>query len=199
MTLTLNRPPVAVNDLASILRTQTAAIAVLANDSDPDGTLNPASVTLVPGSGPSFGTAVINPATGVVTYTPGAVFFLADSFRYTVRDNLGAVSNEATVTINILPSDNLRITKAIFKPGDRRWEFSGRCSVPGPNNRVTVVLGTTMSGPLIGSVVVGTNARWTLTVSAPPGPVPPLTSPPFVSASSTAGGLVLGYQGSIEY
>lgn len=199
VTLTLNRPPVAVNDSASILRTQTANVAVLANDSDPDGTLNPASVTLVPGSGPTFGTVVINPATGVVSYTPGATFSLTDTFRYTVLDNLGAVSNEATVTINILPSDNLRVTKAAFKPGDRRWEIAGRCSVPGPGNVVTVVLGTTMSGPLIGTATVGTNARWTMSVPAPPGPVPPLTTPPYVSASSTAGGLVLGYRGTIEY
>ncbi|MGV8040683.1 MAG: Ig-like domain-containing protein [Thermoanaerobaculaceae bacterium] len=199
VTLTLNSAPVAVNDQTSILWPQVATINVLANDSDPDGTLDPTSVTLVPGFGPTWGAVVINPTTGVVTYTPGATAFLLDSFRYTVRDNLGAVSNQATVTIQVLPSDILRITKAVYKPGDRRWEFSGRSSVPGPNNSVRVVLGSTMAGQLIGTATVGTTGRWTLSVRTPPGPVPVLSPPPLVSAASTAGGVVLGYQASIEY
>jgi len=74
-------------------------VNVLANDSDVDGTLNPATVTL--GTLPLSGSASVNPATGAITYTPNAAFSGTDSFTYTVKDNAGASSNAATVTITV--------------------------------------------------------------------------------------------------
>jgi lysophospholipase L1-like esterase len=53
-------------------------------------------VTIV--SNPVNGTAVAN-VDGTVTYTPGSGFGGIDSFSYTVNDDLGAVSNAATVTV----------------------------------------------------------------------------------------------------
>jgi hypothetical protein len=74
-------------------------MAVLANDSDLDGTLNPASVTVT--SGPTNGSITIDTVTGQITYTPDPISPMVDTFTYTVTDNDGLVSNPAIVTINV--------------------------------------------------------------------------------------------------
>ncbi len=94
-----NDPPVAANDVAQTRQGQAVVIDVLANDSDIDSNLNPASVAIT--GGPSNGTATRNPANGNVTYTPVITFVGTDSFTYTVADNEGATSNVATVTITV--------------------------------------------------------------------------------------------------
>ncbi|GAB4372591.1 MAG: hypothetical protein Kow0042_15990 [Calditrichia bacterium] len=96
----VNFPPVAVNDTVSTNEDTPIVISVLANDYDPDGTLDPATVTI--GTGPAHGTVSVNPATGDVTYSPDLNFFGNDMFTYTVKDNEGATSNEATVYITVL-------------------------------------------------------------------------------------------------
>lgn len=92
--------PTAVDDSGSVALGSSAAIDVLANDSSPDGTLVPSSVTIV--TQPQFGVVSVNSLTGVVTYTPGGAFQLTDSFQYQVQDSLGETSNVATVTIHRL-------------------------------------------------------------------------------------------------
>ncbi len=93
-----NISPVAQDDVASAFTGSPALIDVTANDSDSDGSLNVNSVTVT--AQPSDGTAVAG-ASGVITYTPATGFSGADSFAYTVQDNLGSVSNIATVTVNV--------------------------------------------------------------------------------------------------
>ncbi|MBL9123977.1 MAG: tandem-95 repeat protein, partial [Planctomycetaceae bacterium] len=100
VTIRVNNPPIAVNDTATTPEDVPVAINILANDTDTDGTLVPSSVTII--TGPLHGTLVVNPSTGVVTYTPNQNYNGADSFTYTVRDNDGAESNVATVSITIL-------------------------------------------------------------------------------------------------
>ena len=94
-----NLAPVAVNDAATTNKNTAVTINVLANDSDPDGTINPTTVTIV--SGASHGTTSVNPTTGAVTYTPAANYVGPDSFTYKVKDNLGVDSNVATVSITV--------------------------------------------------------------------------------------------------
>ncbi len=94
----VNDSPVAVDD---VLFTQTGSaqtISVIANDYDPDGEIDPTSVlvTLIPKSG-----IVDLNGDGTVTFTPSLSFRGTDTFRYTVRDDEGAVSNEAVVTVNV--------------------------------------------------------------------------------------------------
>jgi hypothetical protein len=106
VTVAVNGAPVATNDFAATEPTLPVTIAVLANDTDIDGTLVPASVTIV--SAPA-GTAVVDAATGSILYTPPTTSIPTDSFTYTVRDNLGAISNVATVVVavdNKLPIAN---------------------------------------------------------------------------------------------
>ncbi|AFY64935.1 tandem-95 repeat protein [Geitlerinema sp. PCC 7407] len=94
----VNDLPIAVNDSVSTLEDRIATISVLANDTDIDGNLNEASVTVT--TGPSQGSATIN-GFGEVVYTPNSNFAGIDSFTYTVRDNAGSTSNAATVFITV--------------------------------------------------------------------------------------------------
>jgi hypothetical protein len=92
--------PVAVDDLVTTKEDVPIDIAVYENDIDADGEVLPSTVRLVAGSGPNFGSVVLD--NGVFTYTPSANYFGTDSFRYTIRDNDGFFSNEALVTITIV-------------------------------------------------------------------------------------------------
>ena len=71
-------------------------INLAGNDQDADDGIDPGSITIV--NGPQNGSVTVNPD-GTVTYTPN----IGDSFTYTIRDASGAVSNTATVTIQIGP------------------------------------------------------------------------------------------------
>jgi Ca2+-binding RTX toxin-like protein len=93
-----NQPPVAGDDTVDTAFETALVIAVLANDTDPDGTLEPATVTIV--TPPALGTAAVN-EDGTITYTPNAGASGDDSFTYSVADNDGAVSNAATVAVSI--------------------------------------------------------------------------------------------------
>ncbi len=99
-----NTPPKAVNDTAATPQGTAVTVSVLANDSDVDGTLNPASVTL--GTLPAAGTATVNATTGAISYTPTAGFSGTVSFTYTVKDNAAAISNAATVTVTVNAAAN---------------------------------------------------------------------------------------------
>ena len=99
-----NQPPVAVNDTASTQQEQSVIIAILANDTDSDGSIVPSSVKIV--ANPSNGSIIVNSITGKVTYTPAIGFYGTDSFKYTVKDNDDAISNEATVTISVSEKPN---------------------------------------------------------------------------------------------
>jgi autotransporter-associated beta strand protein len=94
-----NVPPTAADDSATTAEDTAVGVAVLSNDSDPDGTLAPGSVAVT--SGPSHGTAAVDPVSGAITYTPAANYAGPDSLTYTVRDAVGAVSNAATVSLTV--------------------------------------------------------------------------------------------------
>lgn len=101
-----NQAPVAVDDtFTAPLRTAAAYPAqilnVLGNDSDADGTIDPATVwiTVAPNKG---GTATVN-ADGTISYRPKAGFTGTETFRYKVRDNLGvATPTAAYVRVNVV-------------------------------------------------------------------------------------------------
>ena len=93
--------PFAASDAAATLVGQSVTVDVLANDSDADGDLDPASLAIVPTATPAHGSVSIDATTHRLVYTPVAGYYGEDSFRYTVSDLLGNVSNQATVTIQI--------------------------------------------------------------------------------------------------
>ena len=72
---------------------------MLANDRDPDGSLNVASVKIVRRR--TRAARVTVNANGTVSYTPKKNFRGTETFTYNVKDNLGATSNTATVTVTV--------------------------------------------------------------------------------------------------
>ncbi|PLY13126.1 MAG: hypothetical protein C0631_14665, partial [Sedimenticola sp.] len=101
--------PIASNDTSTGNPTNTpVTVNVLSNDSDPDGSLDPATVQIVgtanPGDSltvPGQGVWSVNTTTGEITFTPEAGFTADPTpIQYTVDDNDGNTSNTATVTID---------------------------------------------------------------------------------------------------
>jgi len=104
----VNRLPVAADDAITTNLNTDIKIPILDNDTDPDGnsTILRSSISIK--SQPQHGTIVIDPVTGIVTYRPNNGFTGYDSFVYTIKDEYGAESNVAIVTIavNIKPTGN---------------------------------------------------------------------------------------------
>lgn len=143
----LNRPPVAQNDSASTAVATSVAIAVLANDSDPDG--NPLTITTV-GSA-QHGTATLTGSN--ISYLPSAGYVGTDTFTYTVSDGQGgSATATVTVTINGRPP--------IANP-DAATTISGT-----PVTINVVANDTDPDGDALSIPAVGTAAHGTLTLNA---------------------------------
>jgi len=105
-----NRAPVVKDDTFSVPRRTSPTyvartLTVLGNDSDPDTVIDPTNVinpaSLVISTAPNKrGTVNIN-ANGTLSYTPALNFRGTEAFKYKVRDNLGKLSNAATVRVNV--------------------------------------------------------------------------------------------------
>lgn len=95
----VNDAPLANDDEAHVVPGVNTVISVLSNDQDIDGTLDAASLTIT--SAATIGTVTVN-GDGSVSYLNDSGVSLSggDSFSYTIDDNSGASSNEATVTID---------------------------------------------------------------------------------------------------
>ena len=98
VTLAVTIAPVANDDSVITVQDRITPIAVLVNDTDPDGSLNPGSIIIV--TPPTNGTAIAN-SDGTITYTPTPGFLGGDGLSYTVADNVGVRSNVATVAIQV--------------------------------------------------------------------------------------------------
>jgi hypothetical protein len=97
--LTVNSYPTAIDDEATTMQGTPVDVPVTDNDFDLDGSLNLASVTVT--TPPDEGTAIPNDD-GTITYTPADdAAATVVTFAYTVSDNHGSASNEATVTISV--------------------------------------------------------------------------------------------------
>ncbi|AUV82844.1 hypothetical protein C2R22_15360 [Salinigranum rubrum] len=111
---TTNSPPVATDDSASVSQGGSTTVDVLANDDDPDGSLDPTTVQVT--SYPASGTLVVDAATGAIEYTHDGSATTSDSFAYTVDDDAGATSNEATVSVSVSsspPPSDLPVTSGL--------------------------------------------------------------------------------------
>ena len=96
-----NNPPTAVDDGGSVARGDgnSVRLNLTGNDSD-DGTIDPDSIVIV--SQPVQATVTVhNDGTGDVTLTLQGKGKKDRSFTYTVRDDQGATSNEATVNVRV--------------------------------------------------------------------------------------------------
>ena len=91
----VNDGPAAVNDAASTAEDTAVTVAVLGNDTDPDGD----GLTVTTVTSPARGGAIVNPD-GTITFTPAANDSGAANFSYTVSDSQGA-SATATVIVTV--------------------------------------------------------------------------------------------------
>lgn len=148
-----NIPPVAVNDAATSNIGVAVSINVVANDTDANG-IDAATVLIetLPASG-----AVVNNLDGTVTYAPNGGFQGADSFTYSVKDSLGAISNIATVNITVTATETLTTTSALFRIVGARWIISGTSTVPGAT--ITIRLN---GGATLGTATVSPLGIWSL-------------------------------------
>ncbi len=159
----LNGAPVAHDDWTDTDGTTPVTINVLDNDTDPSGNqhLNSSQINIV--SAPNSGQLNVN-ADGSVTYTANAKFTGTDRFQYTVQDDLGAVSNVATVSVRVNTPT----------AGDDLATFTGTNPVtinvldndtdPDGNEHILPNSVTLTSAPLNGQAVV--NANGTITYKA---------------------------------
>jgi hypothetical protein len=92
----INDPPIAVDDAATTAEGTAVTVAVLGNDSDPDGD----TLAVVAVGRPASGSATTDGT--AVTYTPAPDFDGSDTFTYTVSDGNGG-SDTATVTVIVSP------------------------------------------------------------------------------------------------
>ena len=113
----VNDPPVAVDATFEALENTPLNGVLEGYDVDASDTVNFFLAT-----GPTFGTAVVDPATGAFTYTPGPSFIGADAFTFVVSDDSDA-SATGTVAINVIdPVPN--------------WDFIGFATPWRPNYKV---------------------------------------------------------------
>ncbi|MGX5690766.1 Ig-like domain-containing protein [Arcticibacter tournemirensis] len=99
--ININHTPSAANDSITTSLNAITTIPILNNDTDPDGnnTIDKGSVRII--FAPLHGTVSIDPVTGVANYRPNEGYSGYDSFSYAVKDNFGAESNQATVSIAV--------------------------------------------------------------------------------------------------
>ncbi|MBT1707421.1 tandem-95 repeat protein [Fulvivirgaceae bacterium PWU5] len=122
----VNDPPVANNDLAAAEENETVTVNVLENDIDIDGSLNIGTVDLNTSQTgiqtsitTSAGIFTVN-SSGVVTFDPNENYNGIATTTYTVRDNAGATSNAATISINVNSVNSVPIAAddAVTTPED---------------------------------------------------------------------------------
>ncbi len=97
-----NTPPFANDDFAETPKNTAVSFSVTDNDVDADGFIDVGSVVLTAGAATQRGGIVSVDSLGTVTFDPKKGFRGTDTFKYTVKDDDGAISNEATVTVNVV-------------------------------------------------------------------------------------------------
>src|SRR5439155_24742484 len=95
--------PIANDDTATLDEGTSKIIDLAGNDTDSDGAVDLTTIAIT--QQPAHGTLVIH-SDGTVTYTHDGTATTSDSFKYTIRDNHGSQSNEASVAITVNPVNN---------------------------------------------------------------------------------------------
>ena len=153
--LSVNDPPVAVNDTKTTNEVTPVTISVLSNDTDVDGDV----LTITGTTNPTNGTVFVN-ANGTITYSPTLNFNGSDTFDYTVSDGNGGLST-ATVTVTVLHVNHAPVAVNDTKTTneDTPTIISVLSNDTDMDGDVLTITGTT--NPINGTVVV--NADGTIT------------------------------------
>lgn len=144
-----NQPPVAQDDTIAVAPdSQDNPVAVLANDSDPDGD----ALRVVAVSGAAHGNAVAN--AGGVVYTPSAGYLGDDTFTYTISDGRGG---EASATVHVtvaapnLPPEAGPLSVRVLKGAS--IDIPVLQAASDPDGDTLTVVSVNHTGPLPGNVV----------------------------------------------
>lgn len=204
--------PVAVDDQVTDQNPGAVSINLVSNDTDAGGTVDASTVSLVPPPGATNivtdaqGNVVsfevhddpISPGTvtgtwsvnqsGLLTYTPANSYnnVAPTPIQYTVQDNLGAVSNQATVTITYKP--HVTLGGSVFNDNNGLTDDTVNGTYTGlPTNLYATLLSSTgailqtvpvvngnylfesVNGNSSYTVVLTTNSAGSTTASLPPG------------------------------
>jgi hypothetical protein len=164
VTILIGTAPVANDDTATLNEGASTTINVSANDTDSDGTINPASIVIT--QQPTRGTVTVN-ANGSVAYTHNGSETTSDSFSYTIKDNQGLVSNAATVSITVTPVNDNPVatndTLFVAPSGSATFNVSANDSDPEGQLDLTSIIITTQ--PTQGTVVANNDGTVTYTRS----------------------------------
>src|SRR5205085_2085364 len=139
-----------MGDTTTTAEDTTVAIAVLTNDSDPEGD----TLTVSGVSTPAHGSATAN-ADGTITYTPALNYNGADSFTYTISDGHGGT---ATGTVDVT------ITAVNDAPVAVNDAFTTAEDTPLTGNVLTN--DTDVDSTTLTAAVVATTTHGTLTLAA---------------------------------
>lgn len=114
----VNDPPNALDDSATTNEDTAVYVPVLANDSDPDGTL-----TITAATQGAKGITIIE-GDGTIRYQPNGNANGADSFTYTVSD--GSATDTATVSVTINPVNDAPVAwnDSVITPEDTALTFA---------------------------------------------------------------------------
>ncbi len=96
--ITINKGPIAIDDLDSTMVNTPVTVSILNNDVPGNSALDAPTTTSV--AQPKNGTVIIG-SDGKAIYTPNAGYYGIDSFTYTVKDLNKMISNVATARILI--------------------------------------------------------------------------------------------------
>lgn len=157
----VNDAPVAANDAAATPEDTAVTIDILANDSDIDNALDPASVTA---GNAANGTVAVNAANGAVTFTPAANFNGNGAFTYQVSDVAGAVSNAATVNVSVSAANDLPTAAGGSASTDEDTAVSGTLDASDPES--APLRYETVGAPQHGTVTHGAAGAYTYTPAA---------------------------------
>ncbi|MFJ2328780.1 Ig-like domain-containing protein [Pseudomonas sp. NPDC087690] len=168
ITVAPNQPPTAVADAVATLGVA-IPINVLANDTDPEGNVPLAVASLTQ---PAAGRGTVSSNGTVITYTPPATVTTAftTTFTYIARDNFGALSTPATVTVQVSPrpaAETFAVTASTVQArsgGRFNWDFTGTSSVT-TGNTITVQVTTPTGLVTLGTTTVPLTGRWRLTLN----------------------------------
>lgn len=156
----INDAPVAVDDTATTGAGAQVLIDVFSGDRDIDGRLDPATITV--GRDPQHGVVAVDPISGIVAYTPANGFVGVDSFTYTMRDDHGALSNSATVAVEVKPFSGrpLAVDDAVVADAQRAVRISLLANDFDPGGNGLVIASINGASVAVGSeIILSSGAR----------------------------------------
>ncbi len=168
----VNDPPIVVEDSVTTLEDLPILIDILANDSDIDGNLNPATITIFTIPPTTEGTLVLNPdGTLLFTPAPGFVGNVTPIVYFVCDDGSPAPPecNFGTIYIEVIASNRAPVANLDNYTGDEDTPVVGNVldndSDPNPADILTVTT-TPVVTPINGSVILNADGSFTYTPDA---------------------------------